>query len=347
MNLGVVGIDEPAFAPAWQGLAGRQVVRSALYTPTSLEYYREQRQLEEIGDLSFVVVLRDRGLVGVKMQAFRHPAGTVEVSCHGLPCLFGEAGDTTAEERDAGHRAFKSALNERLASLRHVDELRFRDHLDDSALSHMGHILLGLGARARIVLTQVIDLSVPEAQLRAPFGKTVRWSINWGVKNLEIAVRDAQSVAPADIEAFRDLHVEAAGRETRSRLTWERQLEMVRAGAAFIVLGWLGGELVTAAFFINAAEHCYYGVSASRRQLFGKPLGHAIIWTAMLHARNVLGIRLFEMGEQSYPGLAAEPPSDKERGIAFFKRSFGGQSEACLDIVLTDSNFGSAEAAAP
>lgn len=340
MNLAILNGDDSAFAEAWSRLGGRQIARSALYNRSNLVFYRELRQLEQIADLTFVVASGNRGILGMMAQAFQRSDGTVDVSCHGLPCLYGQAADATPSEKIAAGRLFKTELVERLTSIDLAGEMLFRDYLDEGAVSQMAQIMLRQGAVGRPFLSQTIDLSQSEAELRAPLGKTIKWSLNWGLKNLVLSVRDAMSVEEADMEAFRQLHISAAGRETRSIATWSRQLDMVKAGEAFIVLGDLEGELVTAALFITLAEHCFYGVSASKRELFDKPLGHAVVWTAMMHARGTLGIRWFELGEQAYSGLQSVEVSDKEKGISFFKRSFGGSAEASLELRLPLSGSG-------
>jgi hypothetical protein len=194
--------------------------------------------------------------------------------------------------------------------------------------------LLAAGAACVPYLSHVVDLTAREETLRNELSKTVRWSVNWGMKTLAVRVLDKDTITAADIDAFRLLHIEAAGKETRSAETWQAQLALVEAGAGFAVFGILDQTLVTAALFVVSKQHCFYGVSASKRELFDKPIGHAIVWSAMMHAKNALGIRFFETGEQRFPGLSAAEPSAKELGIGFFKRSFGGETEVCLDLVL-------------
>jgi lipid II:glycine glycyltransferase (peptidoglycan interpeptide bridge formation enzyme) len=134
------------------------------------------------------------------------------------------------------------------------------------------------------------------------------------------------------MEGFRLLHRQAAGRETRSRKTWDLEYEMVLQGEAFVVLAYLEQALVTAALFLYSPRYCYYGVSASNRDLFDKPLSHIVLWTAILHAKG-LGCRFFEMGKQLYPGQGDPLPTQKELNISTFKRGFGGKTQIRLDVV--------------
>ena len=95
---------------------------------------------------------------------------------------------------------------------------------------------------------------------------------------------------------------------------------MVKLGEAFIVSGHYNGELLTAALFIYRKKYCYYGVGASDRRHSDKPLSHAIIWEAILHAKS-LGISFFELGEQIFQNENKDyVQNKKEFGISEFKK---------------------------
>ena len=46
------------------------------------------------------------------------------------------------------------------------------------------------------------------------------------------------------------LHINVAGKETRSINTWDKQFEMINKGEAFLVLGEYDNELVTGGLFL-------------------------------------------------------------------------------------------------
>ncbi|MGK5094798.1 hypothetical protein WDW89_22660 [Deltaproteobacteria bacterium TL4] len=161
--------------------------------------------------------------------------------------------------------------------------------------------------------------------------KSYKSCINWGKKNLKIECLDHQTITKDAIEQFHQLHVQAAGRETRSDHSWNAQYEMVKAQEAFVILGWLDGKLETAALFPCSSRYCYYGVSASNRDLFEKPLSHAILWEAILYAKE-RGCLFFETGSQLFP----QQPSvahTKELNISAFKHGFGGKTFVRLNIL--------------
>ena len=139
------------------------------------------------------------------------------------------------------------------------------------------------------------------------------------------------------MQEFRSLHIREAGRETRSEESWRRQFEIIKSKQAFLVLGKINDTLVSAGLFIYNEINCRYWVSASRRDLFDKPLFHAIMWTAILYAKN-LGCRWFELGERYFPNHSEDrTPTTKELGISDFKSGFGGETRMFLDLTLDNS----------
>jgi len=208
----------------------------------------------------------------------------------------------------------------------------YQDFLYNGKLAFMGKHLLENRAQAVPYFTQIINLSASETELFRQTRKSYKSLINWGKKNLFLRVIDGEAIVPENIERFRQLHFHAAGRETRPRHTWDLQYEMVCHKEAFIILGELEGELVTAALFPYSAKYCYYGVSASKRELFSQPLSHAVIWNAILYAKQ-RGCFFFEPGTQYYPKQGNPLPTGKELSISTFKHGFGGQTHVRLNIV--------------
>ncbi|SVE16488.1 uncharacterized protein METZ01_LOCUS469342, partial [marine metagenome] len=149
-----------------------------------------------------------------------------------------------------------------------------------------------------------------------------------------LKILDSKTITWEYMQEFHSLHIREAGRETRSEESWKRQYEMVKADEAFVIFGTFENQLVSAGFFSYNKTNCYYQVSASRRDLFDKPLFHAIMWTAILYAKN-LGCRWFEVGEKYFPNHPADKISTtKELGISNFKSGFGGETRMFLDLTL-------------
>lgn len=325
--------DDPAFASLWNGLLMEGGHFDALYGEANLAYYREYCGETDAEDLSFLVLDVTAALCGIRAFRRRLESGVAEIACFGLPMLYAEQPQADVSMLARAQRLLRAEIESVLQAQPIPTTILYRDRLQRGFLSPLGRLLLDRGGVSAANFSQIIDLSLPEEILHKGMTKAYKWSVNWGRKNLELRVLDSASITAQDIEQFHLLHVEAAGRETRTPESWALQYEMVRAGEAFCVVARMDGALVSAALFPHSRSHCFYGVSASCRDMFDKPLSHGVIWTALLYAK-MLGLRCFEMGEQLFPMAPRQPPSQKELGISFFKRAFGGETRVFLDVCL-------------
>ena len=336
----IVRASDPRFLSYWKSLTS---VCSqwylAVYGEANLAYYREYVGNDRQVDHSFMVVEGEKPVAGMRMFLRKTEGGDSELSCCGLPVCYLESAENMSAFRAGAHKLVKGELLRLMDSPECPDLVLYRDLLEQGELSYPSRVLLDLGAQVTPGFTQVIDLSRPDDELHRSMTKAFKWGVNWGVKNLDLTIMSSDNISVEHVEAFRLLHLDAAGRETRSRRSWEMQHAMIVANEAFCGFGWLEGQLVTAALFPYSPVHCFYGVSASRRELFDKPLSHAVIWTAMLHAKK-MGIKCFEMGEQVFPSTGSRQPTAKELSISFFKRAFGGATKAYLDIRLSKREVG-------
>ena len=329
----VVRIGDPAFPNSWKCLLSMGDHFDALYGTTNLAFYREYSGIIDSEDLSFVVAQDEQFICGVRAFRSRLENGLIEIACFGQPVLYVESPQAEASLLTRAQRRLRAEFESLLQELPEGAVVRFKDRLPGGCLSPLGRLLLEKGGTAVPNFSQFIDLCAPSEALHKGLTKAYKWAVNWGKKNLLISVLDQTSITVEHLAQFRHLHVEAAGRETRTPKSWALQYDMVRTGEAFCVFAWMEGELVSAALFPHSKSHCFYGVSASRRSLFDKPLNHGVIWTALLHAKMV-GINCFEMGEQLFPISPRPGPSRKDLGISFFKRAFGGESRVFLDVSL-------------
>ena len=89
---------------------------------------------------------------------------------------------------------------------------------------------------------------------------------------------------------------------------------------------------MSAGYFALSSGHCFYGVSASQRTLFDKPLFHAIMWEAIVYAAKA-GAVTFETGVD-YPlqDQMSGSITEKEIQVAKFKSGFGVDLEATIKL---------------
>jgi hypothetical protein len=327
--MNILRASESIFSDFWRRLFSQDALQYPLLTPLDVEYQKEYARDSRFDDLSFLVEENGAALMGVRVAAREHPDGARELSGFGRPIVFSEADNLDPSQRTGAAGLVRDEMRDILRANENIPALFLERR---PTLSPIGRLFLDCGARATPRFSQIVDLTAPESQLRSQIRKSYKSLINWGIQYLQLRVLDHSNITAQAMEQFRLLHIEAAGRETRSPRSWELQCEMIRQGEAFIVLGDMDGVLVTAALFVHSPKYCYYGVSAGKSHLFEKPLGHAVLWTAILEARKI-GCRHFELGEQYFPNLDT-PPTPKELNISAFKKGFGGETKIRLEMGL-------------
>jgi len=235
-------------------------------------------------------------------QAYDGPYSDLSYSCNGTTVIAAlKDGKITGFGSPvlAIGRKLKQAA-EQLSQI--CDNIWYRTYeIDDFA-----KLLLEKGYKATPYFTQVIDLSKTEAELHADIRKSYKSLIHkadiygW----------------PDAFGRFKQMHLKAAGYQTRSDKTWGLQFAQIQAGEAFLIM-----NEGSAAFFIYNNHTCYYGVGCSVEGAGS----HAAIWKAILHAKT-LGCKYFEMGEQVFSS------DEKLMNISKFKRGFGGKTLMRLDL---------------
>jgi hypothetical protein len=137
-------------------------------------------------------------------------------------------------------------------------------------------------------------------------------------KNLYNQYKDsypAQVITDSDVmDAFRLKHFEVAGRETRSRETWNLQAQMLQRNQAFVVVI----PDLAYSFFNYSADECLYSVAVYDREI-DAPLGHISLITAIKYAHNILGCKGFNLGDAVFAGDL------KEQKISYFKSGFSNE----------------------
>ena len=169
-----------------------------------------------------------------------------------------------------------------------------------------------------------VNLRLTEDEILSRIRRTNKYSIlkgldYWKTKLISHANPGAEIAGCFD--CFRKLHIQVAGRETRSKNTWKLQEEAVKNTNDFVVMLYdREDRFVGASLYSTTASACTYSVAAYRRELFDKPLGHVSQWVAIKHMRE-LGIRWYYLGVRSYK-KDWNHPTEKEISISHFKEGF-------------------------
>lgn len=194
--------------------------------------------------------------------------------------------------------------------------------------------LMALGALPTLRHELFTDLRPPLEQIRSGFRKSYKPLINAGLRHWRTALMDHTNASPAQWQEFVDLHIEVAGRRTRSDATWDLQYRMLREGWAFLaqLRDPADGRLVGAGFFQHNRDEAVYCVGAYDRNLFDKPLGHVVQQIAVTRLKE-LGVPWYRLGDR--PFVQDVPaPSDKQLAIAGFKQGFASELMARYEFEL-------------
>lgn len=179
--------------------------------------------------------------------------------------------------------------------------------------------------RAETRFMRLIDLTDQEMVIKSNFSKSVK-SVLKEKKNDEFKINIVNSESSTEailnaVRTLRLLHLESAGRETRSLKSWEIQATQISVGCAFIVEMLSNNKVISSAYFMNTESDCYYGVSASQKTHKRTSYSHACLVKAIDYSKSK-GFRFFHLGEQL--SELSHSVSEKELNIEKFKSFFGG-----------------------
>ncbi len=288
------------------------------YHPIVLDQYliRAEDSGYTIKDMSCILTFNGQAYMAFLGALFSKGLDST-LSLFEVPCLVIDSMHITSKQKKQIRNFLKSLL-----------ELDFDNFLVKGPNFHnsfpvLCELMLHNNAKLNISASRIIDLKQDEIELKKSLRKSYHSLINWGLKEMKIQIFDKNNISWEVMDKFRTLHISEAKRETRSIRTWKKQLEAIERGLAFCITAELKKELVSAAFFSCANNLSYYGSSASRRDLFEKPITHALIWQAILESKKK-GASFFDIGT-TYLNDVNSQMTEKEKNIAYFKDGFGGK----------------------
>jgi hypothetical protein len=328
--MAVINNKHPEFKDLLKELWDTQSWQSPMHSLSALDYYR-QRPLDEkkkIGDKSFIIVNNSEPVIGFIGAEINDNNSNI-IKAYEIPCI-------TIENINLftinAFKEFKEEFENIIAGFK--GSLINIDFMLDGKITKFSKHLLQKGAIPKPVFTQVINLLENEHYLKTKIRKRFRSYINFGIREIKPSVIDNKSLTWQHMLAFKNLHKNVSGRETRSELSWRKQFDMVQSNEGFVVFGYMDKELITAGFFSKTSKNAYYHSSASRRDLFEKPIFHSLMWEAILHSKKI-GCHWFDAGTQLYEKHPNEQiPTKKELDISDFKRGFGGETILQLELTL-------------
>ena len=164
-----------------------------------------------------------------------------------------------------------------------------------------------------------LDLSLTMIEIKAQFRKSFKSLITSGEKLWNVGVLDYDNEEIWD--EFKGLHLQVAGRKTRSDETWAIQYtDILNKGSFLVYIKNQEGEMVGAGLFNFTRDEGLYAIGAYDREQFDKPLGHVVQYHAIEELKK-RDVRWYKLGARPYP-THFPVPSDKEISIGEFKQGF-------------------------
>jgi FemAB family protein len=177
----------------------------------------------------------------------------------------------------------------------------------------------------------LVDLSLPLEEIRLKFRKSFKPLINKGLREWKIEVHE--KVSKPLFDQFRLLHKEVSGGSTRPIESWNEQRRQIDSLESFLItVSNAQGQMVGAGLFTHSAYQGLYCVGAYKRDLFDKPLGHAVQMKA-IEALKRKGLHWYEIG-QKHLKIDRLSATDKELSISHFKEGFSTQTIARQHLIV-------------
>lgn len=330
-NLIFINEDQEFFNKKLQSLKDKQPFFSSQYSPSSTHYYRQL--IEDKGfkvDNISLLILKDNDVIWA-FQGFSYNANGVNYTIDfDIPSIFIESAFlTTADKKKIAH-----AIDEHILKLP-FSLLRLQELSVSQYVSFSFEYILSKDIKYTLnhSYKRIIDLSFELKDIRSQFRKSYLSLINRGLRNLDINIYTTRNIQVEHIYSLRDLHIQEAGRETRSLQSWMAQFNMIKNSEGFLILAMLENRIVSGGLFLISSKHCHYAVSASDRSLFNDmALFHPIMQVAICTAKE-LDARYFETG----PDFISEQKNkitEKLNNISIFKRGFGGRLYPYYELVI-------------
>lgn len=218
-------------------------------------------------------------------------------------------------------------------------KLRFCETVMESGVSLWHRKLMENGAKCVCVTHHLYtDLALSMDEILGKIRRTNKYSISMEQQDysIELYEKGDENISEA-MQAFRKMHIEVAGRETRSIETWNMQEESIRnstdcTGYSFLILirDRQTDQLAGSALFDATPSCAYYCAAVYDRSRFSKPVGHIVQAVAMKRLKEY-GVRWYEVGERTY--ASDEDANEKLMNIGHYKEGFATH---CFPRIYTE-----------
>lgn len=221
----------------------------------------------------------------------------------------------------------KKAIFEKIFSINNVDYMTFYVHpLTDTVLNKeiLTNPLPAFGFHDTTISTNILKLDKREEVLFRNIRKGHKSDIKTAIKNdNKVEFINSYNFDEGKFQIYRNIHFQAAGRQTRPDETWECMKNWVKDG--YSMLGLLKkNDVYIAVAFINTYKYkAYYQSGATLPVYEGiKGIGTLLQWEIIKYLK-MNGFTHYELGWNWYANISQEVADEKMLGISRFKAGFG------------------------
>jgi hypothetical protein len=303
-----------------------------IYSSNFADYY-EEIKIQQCVNKSVLFTLNNLPIAAfIFTQTLNPSVDDVVISYFGLPAPFIKVPNLKIEILDECISILLQYLNDNNIKVKKGKILdSFSISINPGILSsNRLEKFLFNGSKVIPRFNRIIDLGKGKESIKSNYSKTVVESVSKNDLDLQIIDKDSERrLIGQEITNLRFLHMESAGRQTRSEKSWQLQSEMIARGNGFLISGYRNEIIQTSAFFMINLNSVFYGVSASTACRSGESFSHNLIDFGIDYLCKNNFHKLW-LGTQ-YSHLLG-PVTLKEKNIELFKSFFGG--ELILDLVL-------------
>ena len=294
-----------------------------VYKNEMIEYYLEYFKSDQdyIEDKS-IIIMHQNIPFGVWPLSIRHKNGVItEIGSNGgalKPPLF-KVGLTKILEEKLIKLCFEFIIN--ICNDNEIKNINVDEQfIDKKEISEWHLKILRCGYSPKLSYDIFLNLEHSFGDIKKGFRRSYKGLINQARKHWEYKVYS--QISDNEWADFQKLHLQVAGRKTRSDKSWLLQKEGINSGVNFFVgLRNASGIMVGGGLFSTSKDECFYAVGAYDRNLFDKPLGHLVQFLAieeMVQRR----MRWYLIGRKCNIG-DVPCPDDKQLQVSNFMAGFG------------------------
>lgn len=307
-------------------------VPSALYAPAARLLLNARYDIKNIDNLSFKIIdIEGKELAWCLLCVDKsNNDGTQLLWGGGVPGIFWMSHEIPPSAFMVVYKFGQECIKKRLMQFG-KGTILMNDFFNHGCLSPLAQeIMQSKNSTASLSFWHCIDLSASVETLKLMIRRRYKSIINKGLKIYTFSIYERMNFEQNAITSLHNCHITASGRDVYPSVFWEACAEIVQKGHGYVVNAHMNNCVKGSAFMICAGSRVYYTIGAFDRSLQETGLSHACMWTALLWAKRK-NFSVFETG-QTFFESCANTVSQKEMGIGFFKRGFGGRNLPVMTV---------------